>query len=192
MSIDEVGGRIGRGVSRHEEAQHGGRRIGSQGCAVPPICFANRLPHAPLRGAFGVPDTRSGARAPGTVFNPEDRTPGARIMASFDHHFDCRSDIIIDGLKAEFGAIVADRIIEAEAADFLWEARVLERYLGQEADVFDRDGEELSRVLVLSRLNEKWWIALCLIDGEGEVVELCWRQPFADCGTAVAAWPSGH
>ena len=53
---------VGEGV-RLEEAQCGGRRSGSQGCAVPPICFANRLPHAPLRGAFGVPDSRSAARA---------------------------------------------------------------------------------------------------------------------------------
>jgi hypothetical protein len=43
------------GGARLEEAQCGGRRSGSQGCAVPPICFANRLPHAPLRGALRRP-----------------------------------------------------------------------------------------------------------------------------------------
>jgi hypothetical protein len=49
--------------ARLVEAQCGGRRNGSQGCAVPPICFANRLPHAPLRGGFAVPDSRSAARS---------------------------------------------------------------------------------------------------------------------------------
>ena len=37
--------------------------------------------------------------------------------------------------EAEFGAVLAARIMEAEAADFLWEARVKERYLGQHFDV---------------------------------------------------------
>jgi hypothetical protein len=46
-----------------EETQCGGRRSGSQGCAVPPICFANRLPRAPLRGACRVPDSRSAAHS---------------------------------------------------------------------------------------------------------------------------------
>lgn len=54
------------------EAQSGGRRSGFQGCAVPPICCANRLPLAPLRGAFRVPDSRSAAHLRGDVFDQED------------------------------------------------------------------------------------------------------------------------
>ena len=34
-------------------------------------------------------------------------------------------DARVDDLRAEFGAILADRIIEAEALDFLWEGRVI-------------------------------------------------------------------
>ena len=37
--------------------------------------------------------------------------------------------------EAEFGAVLAARIMEAEAVDFLWDARVKERYLGQHFDV---------------------------------------------------------
>jgi len=46
-----------------------GGEAADQGCAVPPICFANRLPHAPLRGAFGGPDSRFAARSAGAVFD---------------------------------------------------------------------------------------------------------------------------
>jgi hypothetical protein len=41
-------------------------------------------------------------------------------------------DAAVDALRAEFGAVLAERIIEAEAVDFLWESRVAERYLGQQ------------------------------------------------------------
>ena len=46
-----------------------------------------------------------------------------------------RCEALVEGLRAEFGAILADRILEAEAADYLWEARLKERYLGQHVDV---------------------------------------------------------
>ena len=37
-------------------------------------------------------------------------------------------DAALDALRAEFGGVLAERIIEAEAVDFLWEARVQERH----------------------------------------------------------------
>ena len=37
----------------------------------------------------------------------------------------------LDALRAEFGVVLAARIIDAEELDFLWDARVSERYLGQ-------------------------------------------------------------
>ena len=90
-------------------------------------------------------------------------------------------DAEIDALRAEFGAVLAERIIDAEAVDFLWDARVRERYLGQQIgwDMDDEDAsQELSRVAFLSILDGRWYTGLCLVDGEGAAVELLWKRQF--------------
>ena len=92
-----------------------------------------------------------------------------------------RGEAIVEGLRAEFGAIVAERILEAEAADFLWEARVKERYLGQHFDLgfdVDEDETELARVAIMSFLGGGWHAATCLVDGEGAAVDLLWKERF--------------
>jgi hypothetical protein len=96
-------------------------------------------------------------------------------------------DAAIDSLRAEFGAVLAQRIIEAEALDFLWEARVRARYLGQRIGWdFDEEevSQELSRVVILSELDGRWHVALCLVDGEGAAVELLWKRQFQSRGEA--------
>ena len=98
-----------------------------------------------------------------------------------------RCDALVDALKAEFGAVLTERILEAEAVDFLWDARIDERYLGQHlGENLDGDGaqEELSRVAILSSLDGRWHAGLCLVDGEGAAVELLWRRQFRTCGEA--------
>ena len=102
-----------------------------------------------------------------------------------------RCDALVEDLRAEFGAILADRILEAEATDFLWEARVKERYLGQHFDVgFDDDeGErELARIAILSSLGGVWHAAACLVDGDGMAVDLLWKQSFDSREAAEAAF----
>jgi hypothetical protein len=102
-----------------------------------------------------------------------------------------RCDALVEGLRAEFGAILADRILEAEAADYLWEARLKDRYLGQHVDVgFDGDDEEreLSRVVILSFLAGRWHTACCLVDGEGVAVDLLWKRSFDGLEAAEAAF----
>ncbi len=92
-----------------------------------------------------------------------------------------RCDALVDALQAEFGGILAARILEAEAVDFLWDARVSERYLSQHiSDEIDAEDapQELSRVLVLSHLTGVWHVGLCLIDGEGSAVDLLWKRAF--------------
>jgi hypothetical protein len=87
----------------------------------------------------------------------------------------------VDALRAEFGAVLAERIIEAEAVDFLWEARVWERYLGQQIGwetVDEEASQELSRVAILSNLDGCWYAGTCLVDGEGAAVELLWKRRF--------------
>jgi hypothetical protein len=92
-----------------------------------------------------------------------------------------RCDALVDALKAEFGGILAGRILEAEAVDFLWESRVAERYLGEHIGTeFDEEdaSQELSRVAILSFLDDRWHAGLCIVDGEGAAVELVWRRQF--------------
>lgn len=98
-----------------------------------------------------------------------------------------RCDAVVDALRAEFGAIMAARIMEAEATDFLWDARVRDRYLGQELRL-DDDVEELSRIAILSVLAGRWHTALCLVDGCGRPVELLWKRCFDGPGDAEAAF----
>jgi len=100
-------------------------------------------------------------------------------------------DMVADALRAEFGVVLAARILEAEAADFLWDARVKERYLGQHFDVWfgDEQGEtELARIAILSFLGGRWHAALCLIDGEGMAVNLLWKRSFDAQDEAQAAF----
>jgi len=102
-----------------------------------------------------------------------------------------RCDMIVDALRAEFGAIVAERILEAEAADFLWDARVKERYLGQHLDDdfgISDGGGELSRVAILSFLAGRWHAGMCLVDGEGRAVDLLWKRTFDGREEAEAAF----
>lgn len=92
-----------------------------------------------------------------------------------------RCDARIDALRAELGGILADRILEAEAADFLWESRTLERYLGQHVDALPGDesmSEDVSRVAFLSLLDGAWHVGVCLVDGEGAAIDLLWKRGF--------------
>ena len=90
-------------------------------------------------------------------------------------------EALIDALRAEFGGIFAARILEAEALDFLWQARVSERYLGQQCGSefeFEDVDLELSRIAILSPLDGRWHVAMSLVDGEGAAVELLWKRTF--------------
>ncbi len=99
-------------------------------------------------------------------------------------------DVAIDALRAEFGSVLAERIFEAEAVDFLWEARVRERYLGQQIGWdFDHEDEcqELSRVAILSVLDGRCHVGMCVVDGAGAAVELLWKRSFESRGEAELA-----
>ena len=102
-----------------------------------------------------------------------------------------RCEALVESLRAEFGAIMADRILEAEAADYLWEARVRERYLGQHIDVGIaelEDERELSRIAILSCLGGLWYAAASLVDGEGMAVDLLWKCSFDSREAAEVAF----
>ena len=92
---------------------------------------------------------------------------------------------LVDGLRMELGCsdigALAERIFEAEKADFHWQARVRERYLGQhfELDFGDEDAsDDLSRIAILSFLGQRWHAGICLVDGDGCAVDLLWLRSF--------------
>jgi hypothetical protein len=92
-----------------------------------------------------------------------------------------RCEAVVDALRAELGGVLAQRVIEAEAADFLWESRVRERYLGQHFDAFDDadlSSQDVSRIAFLSLLDGCWHAGICLVDGEGSAAELLWKCTF--------------
>ena len=103
---------------------------------------------------------------------------------------DCNAQL--EALKVQFGAIAASRIFEAEAADFHWQARVRERYLGQYTDDAFGAGEELSRMAILSALGGQWHVGVCLVDGDGEVEQLLWLRSFASADDAESAFERAH
>jgi hypothetical protein len=92
-----------------------------------------------------------------------------------------RCEAVVDALRAELGGVLAQRVIEAEAAEFLWESRVRERYIGQHFDAVDDQEfspDEASRIAFLSFLGGRWHAGICLVDGEGAAVKLLWKRTF--------------
>lgn len=92
---------------------------------------------------------------------------------------------LIAGLDIEFGADagtqLAGRFWEAEACDFLWDSRLCERWLGGDEDRDDGDesGEEmLDRVAIMVRLQDRWSVAVLLVDGDGRPHVLLGQQYF--------------
>lgn len=92
---------------------------------------------------------------------------------------------LVEGLRLEHGcrdiAAIAERILEGERADFHWQARTRQRYLGQHfaLDFGDEDaGEDISRIAILSFLGGRWHVGLSLVDGNGCAVDLLWLRSF--------------
>lgn len=93
---------------------------------------------------------------------------------------------LVEGLQREFNcadiASLASRIFEAEKAEFLWDARVRERYLGQHPTLYfdeDSDSGQLSRMAILSFVAGRWHAGICLVDGEGSAADLLWIRSFS-------------
>ena len=103
-------------------------------------------------------------------------------------------DAIVQDLQTQFGDILAARIIDSEAVDFLWAGRVRERYLGQHlADLVDDElSEDISRIVVLSSIGGRWYVGMCLVDGEGDAVDLPWKREFGSRVEAEIALEQAH
>ena len=77
---------------------------------------------------------------------------------------------VVPGLEVDFGHSVGkalgQRFLDAEESDFLWDARVGERWLGAFEGLGD-DEKKLDRMAICGRLGGHWFMAIMLVDGEG-------------------------
>ena len=98
---------------------------------------------------------------------------------------------LIAGLELEFGRgageALAQRFLAAEDVEFHWDARVEERWIGSyEAEI---DSEiELDRVRILGRLDGRWFVAVMIVDGDGNAHGMMGKRDFRSRGYAVRAF----
>lgn len=102
---------------------------------------------------------------------------------------------LIAGLEFEFGRgageALAQRFLEAEESDFLWDARVSERWLGA-YQAQDEEDFELDRVAIIGRLDGRWFVAVSIIDGDGNAQGLMGRRSFRSESRAREAFAATH
>ena len=113
------------------------------------------------------------------------------IMQSIGTASDRVMAALISGLEIEFGRGVgealAHRFLEAEEVDFHWDARLEERWLGAYESLDDEDFE-LDRVAILGRLDGEWFVAVMIVDGDGNTHGMMGRRSFGRRGDAARAF----
>lgn len=102
---------------------------------------------------------------------------------------------LVAGLEIEFGRgageALAQRFLEAEENDFLWDARVSERWLGA-YESNDEEDLELDRVAIVGRLDGRWFVAVSVVDGDGSAHGLMGRRDFRSERQAREAFAATH
>ena len=163
----------------------------ARGC--PPIFCENRFPPRPLRGAplrFAALTTAPSAVS-GLLFSMRRTVAKEMIMNMFGPISGATDRVmaaLVSGLEIEFGRGVgealAHRFLEAEEIDFLWDARVQERWMGAYEST-DSDEIDLDRVRIFGRLDGRWFVAVIIVDGNGKAHGLLGRRDF---GQRKQAW----
>ncbi len=109
------------------------------------------------------------------------------------------SDRVMAALKAELeveygagaGEALAQRFLEAEECDFLWDARQSERWIGA-YESEDDDDFGLERIAIVGRLDGRWFVATCIVDGDGAPRGLIGRRSFASERLAREGFAKAH
>ena len=98
---------------------------------------------------------------------------------------------LISGLEIEFGRgageALAHRFLEAEEVDFHWDARVQERWIGSYESTDDEE-LELDRVKIFGRLDGEWFVAVMIVDGDGNAHGMISKRTFGNQSEACAAF----
>lgn len=110
----------------------------------------------------------------------------APAIAQIDHFA-----ALLSGLRAEFGDTDVDtivaRLIECEASDFYWEARIQEAWIGEYESLND-DGETLDRIAILSDFGGRFHVGIALVDGDGDIHDLRTHSSFTSAWDAEDAF----
>lgn len=98
---------------------------------------------------------------------------------------------LVSGLEIEFGhgvgEALAHRFLEAEETDFLWDARDRERWIGA-YESMDDDEIDLDRVRIFGRLDGRWFVAVMIVDGDGNAHGVLGKREFGRRKQALAAF----
>lgn len=117
------------------------------------------------------------------------------MFQPISHSIDHVMATLIAGLELEFGRGAAEglarRFIEAEDVDFHWEARIEERWIGS-YEAQDDEAFDLDRVAILGRIDGRWFVALCIVDGEGMAHGIMGRREFSSAAAAREAFEMRH
>lgn len=101
---------------------------------------------------------------------------------------------LVSGLETTFGRSAAEGLarhfIEAEGADFYWEARLREKWIGTYERLEDDDGEVLDRVAVFGLLDGLFYVAVVLVDAIDGVEALLGLRQFKRRDEAEDAFES--
>jgi hypothetical protein len=170
----------------------------ARGC--PPIFFENRFPPRPLRGASLRSAALTAAPPPVfvRVFSMRRTEAKEMIMGMFQPVSVASAKVIdrvmaalVSGLEIEFGhgvgEALAHRFLEAEETDFLWDARVQERWIGAYESA-DDDEFDLDLVRIIGRLDGKWFVAVMIVDGDGNAHGVMGKREFGRRKQALAAF----
>ena len=102
---------------------------------------------------------------------------------------------LIAGLEIEFGrgagAALAQQFLSAEDADFRWDARIEERWLGG-YETLDDDDAALDRIAICGRLDGEWFMATMIVDGDGNAQGLLGCRGFESAAKAHEALVAAH
>ena len=98
---------------------------------------------------------------------------------------------LVSGLEIEFGRgageALAQRFLDSEEADFHWDARVEERWIGAYQST-DDDEFDLDRVRIIGRLDGQWFVAVMIVDGDGNAQGMMGKRNFRHRRQALAAF----
>lgn len=112
------------------------------------------------------------------------------IGKTSDHVF----ERIVSGLETSFGRSAAEglarQFIEAEGADFYWEARQREKWIGAYERLDEDEGEALDRVAVFGLLDGLFYVAVVLVDAIDGVEALLGMRQFERREEAERAFES--
>ncbi|MCM8732440.1 hypothetical protein ACFO8O_15875 [Hephaestia sp. GCM10023244] len=102
---------------------------------------------------------------------------------------------LIAGLEIEFGRGagegLARRFLSAEDAEFRWDARISERWLGS-YESGDEENSVLDRVVICGWLDATWFAATMIVDDDGAAHGMLGCRAFDNEEAARRAMADAH